>query len=173
MLRHQINFLDLTVHIDPKTTTTIQTELFIKPSTLGIFLNYNSAQPKSTLVNSAQSEIARAIKNGSNEYYKKQGVNKIIEVLRRNAYPETIIDKIHKKAIEKTANQNNNQLESKDKLHLFLPYVNEQHKRKVYTILTKNNLLTSTKVTFKPDKKTEKHIDTISTSTYQMQQQKH
>ena len=150
---HQINFLDLTVHIDPKTTTTIQTELFIKPSSLGIFLNYNSAHPKSTIVNSAQSEIACAIKNGSNEYYKKQGVNKIIEVLKRNAYPETIIDKIHKKAIEKTTNQNNNQLEPKDKLHLCLPYVNEQHKRKVYTILRKNNLLTSTKVTFKPDKK--------------------
>ena len=119
---------------------------------MGIFLNYNSAHPKSTIVNSAQSEIARAIKNGSNEFYKKQGVNKILDVLRRNAYPETIVDKIHKKAIEKATNQNDSQLELKDKLHLCLPYVNEQHKRKVYTILRKNNLLTSTKLTFKPDK---------------------
>ena len=66
------------------------------------------------------------------------GLKVTLVLVRRLFFPETIIDKIHKKAIEKTTNQNNNELEPKDKLHLCLPYVNEQHKRKVYTILRKN-----------------------------------
>ena len=81
---HQhIDFLDLTVHIH-QDSEELQYELFIKPTSLGIFLNYNSGHPRSTIMNSARNEIVRALRNGSTELYKQRGVSKIKEMLISN-----------------------------------------------------------------------------------------
>ena len=54
------------------------------------------------------------------------------------------------------------------KSFLCLPYVNEQHKRKVLTILRKNKLLATTKVSFTPGKKVVLNFMFISNSFNRM-----
>ena len=145
----QIDFLDLTVHID-KDSDEIQFELFIKPTSLGIFLNYNSGHPRSTILNSARNELLRAVRNGSTEFYRKQGIHKIKEMLRTNDFPVEVIERLNR---EINTVQTPRPKTTRITQYLSLPYINEYHKRKVYQILRQNELLETTKVTFYPDKK--------------------
>jgi hypothetical protein len=159
MSTDNIDFLDLTIHLD-QTTRRLEHELFIKPSSLGIFLNYQSAHPQSTITNCAVNEIERALKNGSTDKYKKNGVQKISGMLGKNNYPADKINKLVKRAearqaevrqADKDTNNNNNTKHMKYVLRL--PYIGEQHKRKTLAILKKSGWLEDTRVCFQPDKK--------------------
>ncbi len=152
----QVDFLDLTIYLSP-TTGTVEHELFVKPTNLGIFLNFRSGHPKSTILNSAKNELKRAMNNGSTSQHIDKGVKKIKEMLKDNDFPDNIIQKLHKEA----SKDRKAHTERKDMQYLCLPYVDEQHKRKVYQILRTNNLLDNTKVTFLPDNKLK---DTLSKS---------
>ena len=91
--RRQIDFLDLTIHVQ-EVSDQPQFELFIKPTSLGIFLNYNSGYPKSTIMNSARNELMRAVRNGSTEEFKQRGINKIKEMLISNDFPPNVIERL-------------------------------------------------------------------------------
>ena len=145
-----VDFLDLTIHLD-KDSETLQYELFIKPTSLGIFLNYNSGHPRSTILNSAQNELSRALRNGSTNSYQDRGVNKIKDMLKNNDFPEHVITQLHQRATTKPTDTTSKIGDKRQ--YLCLPYISEQHKRKVYQIMRNNNLLESTKITFKPDNK--------------------
>ena len=87
----------------------------------------------------------------------------VSEVLKRNDYPENVINKCIKDVKIKMGllrnTQENNDTRNKSeqpptkKSYLCLPYVSEQHKRKTMYILRKTKQLGSTKVTFTPEKK--------------------
>jgi len=146
--KEKIDFLDLTLHLDQETAS-IEYELFIKPTSLGIFLNYTSSHPKSTILNTATNELCRALKCGSTELYKQNGVVKIKAMLRSNNYPEEVLLQLYNKAITRTSSTT--EKPPAKKYYLTLPYINEQHKRKVHQILRNNNYLESTRVCFKND----------------------
>jgi hypothetical protein len=143
----KIDFLDLTIHLDEEE---LQYELFIKPTSLGIFLNYNSGHPRSTIMNSARNELYRAIRNGSTDAYKQRGIVKIKEMLLSNEFPAKVVQNLHHQVktekVDKPKTKGTCQ-------YLSLPYVSELHKRKVYQILRQNNMLDKMKLTFYPDKK--------------------
>ena len=148
-----VDFLDLTIHLDHKgNKRSLEYELFVKPTSLGIFLNYRSAHPRSTITNSAVNEFQRALKNGSTNQCKKNGIEKISDMLRRNDFPDGTIKVLIKRAEDRTANTG-----KKDKIEmqtvLCLPYIGEQHKRKVLAVLRKSGILQNTRVCFKTDKK--------------------
>ena len=145
----QIDFLDLTIHLQENSDKP-QFELFIKPTSLGIFLNYNSGHPRSTIMNSARNELLRAVRNGSTDEFKQRGVNKIKDMLLSNDFTPSVIERLTR---EINKDKPPNQTRLRITQYLSLPYVNEYHKRKVYQILRQNDLLDKTKVSFYPDKK--------------------
>ena len=153
--------LDMTIDLNT-VTKNLDFELYIKPSSLELFLNYKSHHPKNVLINSAKNEITRAIKRSSTPQKIERSIKMVSEILKRNNYPENVIQKCIKdvkikmgllQSNQKNNNVNKNDLKSTKKSFLCLPYVSEQHKRKTMYILRKNNLLESTKVTFTPGKK--------------------
>ena len=144
-----VDFLDLTIHHE-EDKEELQWELFIKPTSLGIFLNYNSAHPRSMIMNSARNELLRARRNGSSDIYKERGVAKIRDMLISNSFPPNIVNSLVK---ETAAADTQIKLKEGNKdLYLCLPFVDEQHKRKTYQILRQNNLLDKVRVTFRPDR---------------------
>ena len=148
---HKIDFLDLTIHLDV-TTKCLEFELYTKPSSLGIFLNFHSAHPQSTIRNSAISELNRALQIGSTEQLKKNGIEKISRMLKDNAFPNRTIEELIDIAKKKTDSTKSDTQDVR-RNYLCLPYIGEQHKRRVYYILRTNGLLTTTQVTFRPDRK--------------------
>ena len=161
MLKKSLPSLDMTIDLNT-VTKNLEFELYIKPSSLELFLNYKSHHPKNVLINSAKNEITRAIKRSSTPQKIERSIKMVSEILKRNNYPENVIQKCIKdvkikmgllQSNQKNNNVNKNDLKSTKKSFLCLPYVSEQHKRKTMYILRKNNLLESTKVTFTPGKK--------------------
>ena len=150
MSTYSIDFLDLTIHLD-QTTHRLEHELFIKPTSLGIFLNYQSAHPQSTITNCAVNEIERALKNGTTDQYKKNGVQKISQMLRKNNYPADTIRTLIRRAEGKQA-ENRDKYKKHMKYVLCLPFIGEQHKRKILAILRKSGMLENTRVCFNTDK---------------------
>jgi len=150
--REKVDYLDLTLHLDPQTCS-VEYELFIKPTSLGIFLNYNSSHPHNIILNTALNEMLRALKNGSTTEYKENGKLKIAEMLRKNDFPEATITDLTSKARSKISMPlSPSTPKDKDKLYyLTLPYINEPHKRKVHQILRKNGLLEHTRLSFTHD----------------------
>ena len=158
-----VDFLDLTIHLNHQERK-LDFELFIKPTSKGIFLNYDSNHPKSVIVNSAKNEFRRAITYGTTETLVENGVNKIRQMLMDNGYPEDVLDKALREVKDSMQNPKVNTAEKDDQqriTYLCLPYISEANCRQVYYILRKNNLFENTKVTFKPSNK----LKDILTST--------
>ena len=149
-----VNFLDLTIHLNSKESK-LDFELFIKPTSKGIFLNYDSNHSKSVIINSAKNEFRRAITYGTTETLVDNGVKKVRKMLGENGYPEEVLDKALREV--RYAIQNPQVKPDGDdqqrRTYLCLPYVSEANCRQVHYILRKNNLLKNTKVTFTPGQK--------------------
>ena len=90
--KDSIDFLDVTIHLNPHERK-LDFELFIKPTSKGIFLNYNSHHAKSVILNSAKNEFRRAVTYGTSEQLTQNGVKKIRTMLLDNEYPEEVLDK--------------------------------------------------------------------------------
>ena len=162
--RESVDFLDMTLRLDTGNRE-IAYELFVKPSNKGIFLNYTSAHPMSMIRNTAKGEVRRAINSGSSPHYENQGIMKIERMLSENGYPTEVITSIVREVQSEKLNKAHDisppeivNTEKVDKQYLCLPYVSEQHKRKVYTILRKNDMLKNTRVIFKPGNKLKNHL---------------
>ena len=145
--QEKIDFLDLTVNIE---NGNLEYELFIKPTSKGIFLNEQSAHPKSTKEGTAINEIKRALKNGSTKFFEDRGVEKIRQMLLNNQYTTYQVERMIKKAKQQL--QNTTELKKKENV-LCLPFTNDSHKRQVLNILKRNGVLENTRVCFKGDKK--------------------
>ena len=144
--KSNIDFLDLTVHMD--INGRLDYELFIKPSSLGIFLNSNSDHSQSTKSGSAVNEIRRAINNGSTEVYQNRGIDKVKTVLIANDFTARQVKQFIRKAkIVRTGEKR------KTNSVLKLPFTNEAHKRIVMKILAENDYTKDTRVVFKPERK--------------------
>ena len=69
MSNNSLAFLDLQIYLNPETKT-LDFGLFVKTSSKNIFVNYNSHHPRHLILNTAQNEYCRAIKNSSKEVLK-------------------------------------------------------------------------------------------------------
>ena len=149
--KQSVDFLDLTIHLNPNESK-LDFELFIKPTSKGIFLNYNSHHSKSVIINSAKNELRRAVSYGTSEQLVQNGVKKVKTMLLENGYPEEVINKALSEVRHGTQTVRS-ESDQKKTTYLCLPYVSEAHCRRVYYILRKNNLFENTRVTFKPGSK--------------------
>ena len=142
----EVSYLDVTVSINHRTKCP-DFQLFIKPSNLGVFLNYNSHHPKSILINTAMNEFRRAYNNCSTDEFRKSGYNKISKILLSNEYPQHVINQILQKFDRQIIKGTKQRV--KKELYLVLPYIDEQCSRKVKAQLRKSGLLEKTRVVFK------------------------
>ncbi len=139
--------------------------LFVKPSSQHIFLNYHSSHPKSVILNSARNEIRRARVNSSTPELEKYSVNQIVNMLRKNDYPDNVINKLVGQS--KTNNCSTQEVDKGNErvnTYLSLPYIDEQTCRKVYYALRTNKLLENTKVSFTSGKRL---VDSLTKSSLQ------
>lgn len=100
---NKINFLDMTVY---KHGSTVTTKWYHKPIASNRMLNYYSAHPRHTVINTAKAFAERALRLSSTQY-KREIINKISAILEKNNFPKDIINKIiHEKTnMDITLNQ--------------------------------------------------------------------
>ena len=103
------------------------------------------------ILNTAKNELRRAVSNSSTDEGRHRGLNKITQLLLQNDFPPKVISKCKSEVMLPKAKQT--QEMRKDLTYLKIPYVNEQHCRKVFFILRSNKLLNKTRVIFTPGDK--------------------
>ena len=150
----KVPYLDVTVSIDLDTQSP-EFDLYIKPSNLGIFLNYGSHHPRPTLNNTAKNEFRRAYNNCSNDRLRENAYQRISQMLYDNDYPKHVINKLLNDFKRESENEKR---EQKRKMYLCLPYVSEQCSRKVYTYLRKEGLIDDVRVIFRPGTTLKQHL---------------
>ena len=107
--------------------TTIETELYIKPTNSGIILNYLSAHPTQTKHNTARDQFIRAIKNSSNVSKEKRSIEKIWNLLSENGYPKHVLSRLLREARQSGGKPTRGQRRGKGcDGYLCLPYVDER-----------------------------------------------
>jgi len=146
-----VAFLDLNIFMNTEEKR-LDFSLFVKPTSQDIFLDYTSAHPRKTILNSAKNEIRRAINNSSTPKLQDNSIKRIADMLKKNSFPPKIVQKL----IQETKNTQDKQDAPKKNskiAYLSLPYINEQTCRKVYYTLRNQNLLDSTRVTFTSGKR--------------------
>ena len=132
----QIAFLDteLTLHHDDTYTT----EIFIKPMTAPIILDFHSAHPMSTKRAVLHSQMTRAIKLSSNTAAMNRSLDKICKLFANNHYPSTLINKIRKTCVYKKqlTYVPKNKSKRPGKAYMRLPYIDETVAKRVQGIIT-------------------------------------
>ena len=98
MSKDSIDFLNVMIHLNPHGRK-LDFELYIKPTSNGIFLNYNSHHAKSVILNSAKNEFRRAVTYGTSEQLIQNDVKKIRTMLLDNEYSEEVLDKALSKVL--------------------------------------------------------------------------
>ena len=151
-----IVFLDFEIAIN-QMSRVLEFQLYIKPTNVGIFLNYNSAHPKCVLKSVAENELRRAVKRSNTESGMERGLQKIKSILLENDYPEPLINsgirKIKDSMLEVAKSPiKRDYMEGKNILKLH--YIDEQHKRKLLKELCKYNVINEdTRIIFIPGMK--------------------
>lgn len=117
---HQINFLDVTLH---NKDGNIKTAWFTKPTWSGRYLNFLFQHPISQKISVIIGLADRAIALSDPEY-RQEAIQKAKQALRKNSYPERLINSIFKKRINEFHNSTANQSVSKQHVNfLTLPYI--------------------------------------------------
>ncbi len=129
---NSIPFLEFKIHkIDDK----LIFDWYRKPTASGRIINYNSSQPKKTILNTAYNFVCKILDISDEQFIKK---NTLIlkKTLQQNDYPWTIINSlINKKLNTKNDNKSNNTATENtniDKRFISIPYIHN---------LTDNNSL--------------------------------
>ena len=143
-----VPFLDTIVTVEARGEyTTIETELYIKPTNSGIILHYHSAHPTLTKHNMARDQFSRAIKNSSRIDKEKKSVDKIWALLLENGYPRHLLERLLREARRKERtrtgahdrrDRGERGMESDG--YLCLPYVDEQLLCKIKSKVKKSGL---------------------------------
>ena len=154
--KQKIAFLDLQIHINP-TERNLEFGLYVKPSKKNIFMDYHSHHPRHQILNTAENEICRAIKNSSTEDSQVRSIQLIREMLQQNNFPAQVINRLTKKAKRKIAYSPQNQKETKDHV-LALPFLTDGCSRNVKKVLDKRSLLSRTRVVFRSGTKLQQHF---------------
>ncbi|XP_061389122.1 uncharacterized protein LOC133324293 [Musca vetustissima] len=71
----------------------LQTEWYTKDTSSGRIINYHSTQPRSMKVNTARS-LLKKIKYITDEQYLRKNIKKYTGILKKNSYPQRLIDDI-------------------------------------------------------------------------------
>lgn len=86
-----INYLDITIYNHHNYT--ISTNWFSKPYASGRILNYNSSHATQVIYNTAR-EFTNRVLQLSDSKYRNQNILKIRDILKKNAFPEHVIQSI-------------------------------------------------------------------------------
>ena len=121
--------------------TTVETELYIKPTNSGIILNYLSAHPTQTKHNTARGQFIRAIKNSSNDSKEDRSILKIWNLLSQNGYPRHVLSRLLREARQRGGTRTSARTRGKNfDGYLCLPYVDEQLLCKIKSKIKKSGL---------------------------------
>ena len=136
-----VPFLDTLVTIEAHgDRTTIETELYIKPTNSGIILHYHSAHPTQTKHNMARNQFDRALRNSSSASKEENSIGKIWALLAENGYPRHIISRL----LEEARRGRRQTTAHKNDVHsdgfLCLPYIDEQLLCKIKSKVKKSGL---------------------------------
>jgi hypothetical protein len=124
-VEQKIPFLDLL--LIRKENGKIQTEFYVKPLASGRILNYNSNHPMHMKLNVAENLVRRMFELTSSEI---KPISKARDMLSKNGYPMTIINKIiHRKKLSRRRDEG--EQESKFKSMLYVEGLSEKIKKLV------------------------------------------
>ena len=137
-----VPFLDTLVTVETRGgRTTVETELYIKPTNSGIILNYLSAHPTQTKHNTARGQFIRAIKNSSNDSKEDRSILKIWNLLSQNGYPRHVLSRLLREARQRGGTRTSTRTRGKNfDGYLCLPYVDEQLLCKIKSKIKKSGL---------------------------------
>ncbi|XP_065192460.1 uncharacterized protein LOC135823546 [Sycon ciliatum] len=131
-----IDFMDTTIHVS--TTGAISYELFRKPCHSGLVADYKSAVPYQQKFSIASSEFLRASRLSSDNETRRRSEKKVIDVLKFNNFPQSVIDKARERAGRPTGPK-----QKKDfRTTLKLPFKTDHIHKKVQYLIRKYQLNT-------------------------------
>ena len=131
-----IAFLDTTISVKPDGSYT--TELYIKPTSAGVIMNYDSAQPATTKRAVLKSQIQRAIRLSSDEEAQHRSINLISELFANNGYPKRAIKSAVWRALHPTRPEQQKKKDSTTRI--ILPYIDDDVARTVNGIIKNSGL---------------------------------
>ena len=157
---HGVTFLDTLVTVETRgSTTSLETELYIKPTNSGIILHSTSAHPISTKQNIIRNMFHRAYNNSSSKEKANRSVSKIWNMLLENGYAPGLLQRLLSEVQRSRVRGNQEQQQQqqgkqarktgigKTKIRadaidgfLSLPYIDENLSRKVKHIVRKSKL---------------------------------
>ena len=133
-----IAFLDTSISVKPDGNYT--TELYIKPTSAGIIMHYESAQPASTKRAVLKSQIQRAIQLSSNEAAQHRSINLISQLFANNGYPRHAIKSAVWRALHPTRPENRKKKNDVTRIRIFLPYINDKVAHTINGIIKNSGL---------------------------------
>ena len=90
-----VPFLDTLVTVETcENRTSIETELYIKPTNSGIILHSSSAHPKDTKLNIIRNMFHRAYNNSSSKEKEEKSIHKIWNLMLENGYTSGVLKRL-------------------------------------------------------------------------------
>lgn len=134
---NKLPFLDICIH---RQNSTIFFDWYTKPMSSGRIINYLSAQPKQTKVNTAFGLISKVL-DIADPRFKNKNIHKLTKNLQQNGYPLILINslinkKINQKNLNNTRTATNNNAE---KQYFGTTFVNHLTDNKSLKLLIPNN----------------------------------
>ncbi|XP_073814244.1 uncharacterized protein [Musca autumnalis] len=134
-INNKLPYLDMTIIRDKDQ---IKTNWYSKPTSSGRMINYNSTQPKSMKINTANNLINK-IFFLSNEEYVNINKNRITEILLKNNYPKHTINKLIDKKL-KSPKYHQQKSNYKESTHFYsLPFIPKLTDRNALRTITTTN----------------------------------
>ena len=132
---NSLSLLDFTVRINKNGTHELN--FYKKPALKDIFINYNSAIPTETKINVIKEEIRRIKDRCSKKKEQKENINRFIEKLRTNDYPNDFIKQCRKSAKKK---QTENKTKDKKIFYYDFPYISDEVNNRIKSIFAKEGI---------------------------------
>lgn len=118
-----IPFLDSKITVEPSGKYT--TELYIKPTSAGIILHAESAQPWKTKKGVLHSQIRRAIQLSSDEHARTRSISRIKELFLNNGYSSRTINEAVNTCMTRRR-QSNATRQRSEVTRMVLPFISDQ-----------------------------------------------
>ena len=140
-----VPYLDTLVTLETSgENTTIETELYIKPTNSGIILHSTSAHPTSTKHNIVRNMFHRAMDNSSSVEKERKSVDKIWNLLLKNGYNSGLLRRMLREVrLARTGNGRRRKAKEGSGSYdgfLTLPYIDEQLLCKIKKVVKRSNL---------------------------------
>ena len=138
-----VPYLDTLVTLETTNNqTTLETELYIKPTNSGIILHAKSAHPSSTKHNMVRNMFRRAIRNSSSKGKEEKSVQKIWSLLLGNGYSTKLLTRLLREVRRPRRTRERGTKWEKEGCDGFLtlPYIDENLFWKIKHIVRKSSL---------------------------------